>query len=119
MRLRVTTDKHNKWMQLFDGEGKVKSTRPATNEEAWMFGELDSRIVENNALENRIRDLEADLEEARNRAGAAEEALSYSLEANRELESARENDRKQYEDIISNLRARVQDLKEELSENGF
>jgi hypothetical protein len=75
-------------MQILDGDGKPKSTRPATNEEAWMFRELDSRIVEQNLLENQIVILEAELEEARNRLGAAEEALSYSLKANHELTAA-------------------------------
>jgi uncharacterized protein YceH (UPF0502 family) len=119
MRLRVVTDKNNRWMQLFDSEVAIKSVRPATAEEVWMFGELDSRIVENNLMENRIQALEADLEEARLRAGAAEVDNLILRDELESLESARETDRKQHEEIISSLQARVKDLEEELDEDGL
>jgi hypothetical protein len=64
MRLRVVTDKNNKWMQLFNADGEVKSVRPATNEEAWMFGEMDSISTENNQLQIRAESAEAEVREA-------------------------------------------------------
>lgn len=123
MRLRVINDKHNKWMQLFDSDNRVRSTRPATNEEAWMFGEIQSLTTESSLILGRLQNTEAELEETRLRMGAAEEALTNALENSDEMESiftrrveaaeaAREEDRRQYEEIIRDLQARVADLED-------